>query len=157
MNWTPEQVAAAERRIAVNKVRVPLPPIPRDHVAAVLEASARPTREIYRSKWEGLFRDELEMRRLAGEVVWYGYELIRLQLASFTQDGKVKTIRYTPDFAALEFDVDDIIPELVLYEVKGFWREAARVRIKLAASQFPFRFIAVTRSKGEWLTEVFTQ
>jgi hypothetical protein len=50
---------------------------------------------------------------------------------------------------------------LLLYEVKGMWREAARVRIKVAADRHPFRFIAVTkrlvRDGGGWKEELFSQ
>ena len=33
---------------------------------------------------------------------------------------------------------------LELHECKGFWRDDARVKIKVAASLYPFKFIAVT-------------
>ena len=45
--------------------------------------------------------------------------------------------------------------ELEMHEVKGFWREDARLKIKVAAEQFPFRFVAVTKSKDGWATEEF--
>lgn len=157
MNWTADQVAAAERRIAQN-MNAPLPvsPPPMREEKKKLPRTA--------NKWEMLFRDELELRRQAGEVLWYAFEPIRLKLAQYTQDGKERAIWYKPDFAALvTLDIgytmehmDTVIEEeLVFYEVKGHWREAARVRIKMAASQYPFRFVAVTREHCEWKYEEF--
>jgi len=48
--------------------------------------------------------------------------------------------------------------ELEFHEVKGFWRDDARVKIKTAAYQYPiFHFIAVTkvrkRDGGGWRRE----
>jgi hypothetical protein len=44
-------------------------------------------------------------------------------------------------------------------EVKGHWEEDARVKIKVAASIYPFRFIAVTararKDGGGWVLEEF--
>jgi hypothetical protein len=58
--------------------------------------------------------------------------------------------RYTPDFAALCAD-----GSLRFYEVKGFWRDDARVKIKVAASKFPmFEFFAVKWVGGTWDVEV---
>jgi hypothetical protein len=154
MNWSLEQVKAAEKRIAGNMTF--------KEMLKEVQAIPAPFTSTPRgaNKWESLFRDELEMRRLAGELRWYEFEPIRLKLASFTRDGRPgRTIWYTPDFAALECvgEIRDPRYELVLYEVKGFWREAARVRIKLAASRYPFRFVAVRREAGEWKSEEFGQ
>lgn len=148
MNWTPDQVAAAERRIA-GHMNPNLTKIA-DAVTKVFDVKPTPRGM---NRWESLYRDDLEMRRLAGEIIWYEFEPMRLKLASFTQDGKQgRTIWYTPDFAVAEEE-----GLLSFVEVKGHWREAARVRIKLAASKYPFRFVAVTRREGAWLCEVFRQ
>ena len=74
--------------------------------------------------------------------VWHRYEGITLKLADDT--------RYTADFV-----VQTISGQIELHEVKGFWRDDARVKIKVAAKLFPFRFIAVTREKDGWKTEEF--
>lgn len=59
---------------------------------------------------------------------------------------RIKT-RYTPDFIT-------IADEITAWEVKGFWRDDARVKIKVAATLFPWiRFIAVQRLKGRWVEE----
>jgi hypothetical protein len=50
---------------------------------------------------------------------------------------------------------------LEMHEVKGFWQDDARVKIKVAASIYPFRFVAVTaRAKkhgGGWEREEFSR
>lgn len=76
----------------------------------------------------------LEARRLAGEVKWYAYEGMTLSLAH--------RARYTPDFCVLLAD-----GTLEFHECKGtFVREAALVRLKVAATMFPFRFILAQES-----------
>ena len=78
---------------------------------------------------------ELDALRKAGEVQWYGFEAVTLKLAHAT--------RYTPDFAVLWAD-----GSMSMDEVKGFWRDDARVKIKVAARLFPmFRFRAIQRGK----------
>jgi len=40
--------------------------------------------------------------------------------------------------------------EVEFHETKGFMREAARVRLRVAAEMHPFRFLLVKRAGGEW-------
>ncbi len=86
---------------------------------------------------EAEYRDILEARKLAGEVAWYRFEGLKLRLADNTF--------YTPDFAVMLSD-----GQLEMHEVKGFWADDARVKIKVAADAYPFQFIAVRkRAKRE--------
>lgn len=97
------------------------------------------------NKLEARFANEvLRPQRVSCEIIWWDFEPFKVRLA----DGAW----YTPDFAAID------TVGLVLFECKGFWREAARVRIKVAADKYPFRFVAVTydRKTGEWQYENFT-
>jgi hypothetical protein len=88
------------------------------------------------NKLETSFAQLLELERCAGRWVWWGFESMTLRLAAGA--------RYTPDFPCI-----DAGGHLVIHEVKGHWREAALVRIKVAAELYPFfRFVAVTRPKG---------
>lgn len=61
---------------------------------------------------------------------------------------------YTPDFAVMTAN-----GTMEMHEVKGFWQDDARVKIKVAAESYPFRFVAVkAKSKkdgGGWSFEVF--
>jgi hypothetical protein len=86
----------------------------------------------------------LERRRIAGEVVWYRFEGINLRLADNTH--------YRPDFA-----VQLASGVIEIHEVKGHWTDDARVKIKVAADQYPFRFVAVTKKPkgGGWSLEEF--
>ena len=71
------------------------------------------------------------------------HESIALRIANGAQ--------FRPDFPVVALD-----NVLEFHEVKGFWREAARVRIKAAASIYPcFRFFGVRRIDGAWQYERF--
>ncbi|ASY64458.1 hypothetical protein SJ05684_c30340 [Sinorhizobium sojae CCBAU 05684] len=99
-----------------------------------------------RNKTEQQYEAMLEDMRIAGDVLWYRFEGVKLRLADNTF--------YTPDFAVM------LATGLMeMHEVKGFWQDDARVKIKVAAELYPFRFIAaVPRKKkdgGGWHVEVF--
>ncbi|KAF1698343.1 DUF1064 domain-containing protein [Pseudoxanthomonas jiangsuensis] len=90
------------------------------------------------NKTEADYDAHLELLRAAGEVQWYRFEGVKLRLADNTF--------YTPDFAVMAAD-----GVMEMHEVKGFWTDDARVKIKVAADQYPFRFIAFRprpKSKG---------
>jgi hypothetical protein len=73
---------------------------------------------------EKAFADSLSKQTLAGEIVRWTFESVTLKLGD--------NCRYTPDFYVLMSD-----GSVTFYEVKGFWRDDARVKIKAAASKFP--------------------
>ena len=53
--------------------------------------------------------------------------------------------RYTPDFSAV---VDGVF---TFFETKGFFRDDAKVKIKVTARQFRWaRFVLVEKTKGQW-------
>jgi hypothetical protein len=78
---------------------------------------------------------------MAGEIADYLFEAVKLRLADRTF--------YTPDFVV-------ITPEQIeFHEVKGFWEDDARVKIKVAAAQFWWaRFVAIQWVKKQWKEEV---
>jgi hypothetical protein len=88
----------------------------------------------------------LESRKIAGEIAWYAFEGVTFKLAADT--------RYTPDFAVMLAD-----GRMEMHEVKGFWRDDAKIKIKVAAEMFPFRFVALKKrskkSGGGWDVEEF--
>lgn len=98
------------------------------------------------NKTEQAYADRLRALELAGEILWHKFEGIKLRLADNTF--------YTPDFAVLAAD-----GVMELHEVKGFWQDDARAKIKIAAAMFPFRFFAVKvkakREGGGWDVEEF--
>lgn len=98
------------------------------------------------NKLETDYAGYLREAQIGGEIDWYAYEGIKLRLADATF--------YTPDFFVM-----NRAGELECHEVKGYWEDDARVKIKVAATLFPFRFRAVTRvtkkDGGGWKTEFF--
>ena len=100
------------------------------------------------NKTEAEFAVHLDVRKYRTEIRWYGFEAVTLKLA----DG----CRYTPDFCVVT-----LTGRIEFWEVKGFWRDDARVKIKVAAKLFPWaRFVAVTKRRkqdgGGWREEVFS-
>lgn len=95
------------------------------------------------NKTEAAYSQHLEWRLQGGEILWYLFEGMKFRLAP-------KTF-YTPDFAVMNVD-----GTIELHEVKGFWEDDARVKIKVAADMFPFLFVGVQR-KGVtgWTFEEF--
>lgn len=98
------------------------------------------------NKTEEAYCQHLELRKRYGEIVWYRFEGIKLRLADNTF--------YTPDFAVMLAN-----GQLEMHEVKGFWTDDARVKTKVAADQYPFRIIGVTKlpakAGGGWKVEEF--
>jgi hypothetical protein len=98
------------------------------------------------NKTEATYGLELEMRKRVGEVAWYRFEGLKLRLA----DGTF----YTPDYAVMLED-----GTMECHEVKGFWTDDARVKIKVAAEMYPFRFVAIKaqpkKDGGGWAVEDF--
>lgn len=98
------------------------------------------------NKTEAAYAATLDARRHVGEVAWFKFEGMKLRLADNTF--------YTPDFAVMLSD-----GALEMHEVKGFWQDDARAKIKIAADLYPMRFIAVKartkRDRGGWSIEEF--
>lgn len=98
------------------------------------------------NKTEAEYAEYLQGLTYGRDVLWYKFEAIKLRLADNTF--------YTPDFAVMRSDMT-----MELHEVKGFWQEDAKVKIKVAASLYPFKFIAIKkrakRDGGGWVIEEF--
>lgn len=89
---------------------------------------------------EQAYSNRLKLMESAGEILGFDFEAIKLKLA--------KATFYTPDFMVYAAD-----GTIEIHEVKGHWEDDARVKIKVAAEKFPFIFKALTRKRGEWITE----
>ncbi len=100
------------------------------------------------NKLEQSHLDENILPRVqSGEIVWWAFESINLQIAANTH--------YRPDFAILL-----AAGSMEFHEVKGFWRDDARAKLKVAAEQyFMFRFLGwqkiPKKSGGGWKVEEF--
>ena len=93
------------------------------------------------NKTEAAYFDYLHQRMLLREVIWYAFECLKFRLADNTW--------YIPDFTVILAS-----GEIELHEVKGFWRDDARVKIKVAAEMYPWRFLAVKRQRQQWEFEM---
>ena len=94
------------------------------------------------NKTEAAYAAYLDGLKKDGLIADYRFEAVKLRLAD-------KTF-YTPDFMVLMPDFS-----FEMHEVKGFWEEDARVKIKVAAAQFPVRFVAVKKTKHGGDREAF--
>ena len=101
-------------------------------------------RETRMNKLEGRYYLYLMARQSRAEILKFEFEPEKFRLADNTF--------YTPDFRV-------VLPngEIEFHEVKGFWRDDARIKFKVANEQHPmFRWIAITEDKrtGEFVFEV---
>ena len=98
------------------------------------------------NKTEAEYAEHLELLKRTGKIAWYRFEGMKFRLADNTF--------YTPDFAVMRSD-----GRLEMHEVKGFWRDDARIKIKVAAEQYPIQFVAVKKKTGKeghgWKIERF--
>jgi hypothetical protein len=94
------------------------------------------------NKTEAAYADVLDGRKHTGEVAWYAFEPINIRLAD--------KCFYSPDFMVMLSS-----GEIEIHEVKGFWTDDALVKIKVAATILPFKFIAVRLEKGQWIKREF--
>jgi len=94
------------------------------------------------NKTEAAYADNLEAKKKAGVIIDWKFEALKFRLADRTF--------YTPDFLVINKD------NMELIEVKGFWRDDARVKIKVAREMFPwFAWTAVKVYRGGWKYEEF--
>ena len=82
------------------------------------------------NKTEQAYAAHLNLLLQAGEIQWFKFEGIKYRLADNTF--------YTPDFAVINAS-----GEFEAHEVKGYWQDDAKVKIKVAASLYPVRFVAI--------------
>jgi hypothetical protein len=98
------------------------------------------------NKTEAKYAERLKLLECCGEVLWWRFEGIKLRLADNTF--------FTVDFSVLARD-----GVLEMHEVKGFWTDDARAKIKIAADQYPFRFkafkVEAKKRGGGWKVEEF--
>lgn len=95
------------------------------------------------NKTEVAYERYLSILKMEGKVLWYAFEPITIRLARKTT--------YKIDFLVQFSD-----GSLEAHEVKGFWTDDARVKIKIAAEKLPiFQFVSVRLVKGAWEYERF--
>ena len=98
------------------------------------------------NKTEQAYAEHLAHLQSIGNVLWFKFEGVKFRLADNTF--------YSPDFAVMMSD-----GRMQIHEVKGFWQDDARVKIKVAADLYPFEFVAVKakakKDGGGWSREEF--
>lgn len=93
------------------------------------------------NKTEAAWAAVLEAQRVAGALREWHFEALTLKLAH--------DCRYTPDFLVIRAD-----GTVELHEVKGFWRDDAKVKTRVAARLYPFPILAVSRDgRTGWTVE----
>jgi hypothetical protein len=92
---------------------------------------------------ESAYAAQLDLELRQGLILWWRFEGITLKLGD--------DCRYTPDFAVLAAD-----GVLELRETKGFMRDDARVKLKVAAASFPFRCWLIRKDGGGFNVEAVT-
>ena len=111
-----------------------------------MKARARPVELFgytFKNKLERDYATTLELQRAAKAIRQWTYETMRVRIGNGAW--------YKPDFVVITNE-----DFLELHEVKGRWMEAARVRIRAAAKQYPeYTFIAIQRKARQWTIERF--
>lgn len=108
-----------------------------------MRARVEPRAVAYKSKLEEVYALWLEAEKRRGAIREWAYEAESLRLGQGAW--------YQPDFRVVTSE-----GFVEMHETKGFWREAARVRIKAAAALHPYRFKAIQKDKAlGWKVEEF--
>jgi hypothetical protein len=128
------------KKVAANPaapIQPPLFPTPAAKVSAVNAPGKR------MNKLEARYAAFLDVQKSAGILARWDFEPEKLRLA----DGSY----YIPDFRIVWPD-----GSITFDETKGFWRDDARTKIKVAAALHPYRFRAVRWVQGSWSYEDFS-
>lgn len=94
------------------------------------------------NKLESRYSSHLENMKSIGLILDWKFDAVKLRLAD--------KCFYTPDFLVLMADMT-----IEFHEVKGYWEDDARVKVKVAAALYPFRFFAVMLKKNQFVVEAF--
>ena len=99
------------------------------------------------NRTEAAYERELAEKLHAGTVLWYRFEGIKLRLADNTF--------LTVDFAVMR--ADGLLEMVDVKGSRGVYQDDAKVKMKVAAAQYPFQFkVVIPRRKrdgGGWDVE----
>ena len=106
-----------------------------------MKVNAKIREREWASKLERDYSLVLKAQEQAGTIYWWAYEPLSFRIGAGAS--------FCPDFVVLRAS-----GELEAHETKGMRREAAIVRIKVAARMAPWcRFVLVTRDRRGWHLE----
>lgn len=101
------------------------------------------------NKTEQAYSNMLQTLLAEGEIKWFKFEGLKFRLADNTF--------YTPDFIVMNKS-----DEIEVHEVKGsmaIFQDDAKVKVKVASSLYPFKFIVVIpktkKNGGGWETKEY--
>ena len=101
------------------------------------------------NKTESAYARHLGLLVAAGEIVAWKFEAVRFTLAHNVA-GARNAMTYTPDFMVITDD------DVRFHETKGFMREDALLKVKMAAELYPwFRWFVIRKTKSGWDSEEF--
>lgn len=112
-----------------------------EHQALSPALAAEPREPKWKSKLEREYFFYLRDKLRHGEILHFAYEPVSLKLAPTA--GVLKEAWYTPDF--LVVGLDRVVE---MHETKGHMREAARVRLLVAAAQHPYYRFRLVKKDG---------
>ena len=111
--------------------------LPGDYKQQATPARKQPTRGRM-NKTEALYSMELEAQKRVGAIRDWKFEAVKLRLANKTW--------LTPDFLVIHND-----GTVEFIETKGFLRDDASVKFKIAREMYPFfRWKMLRRKAGDW-------
>ena len=94
------------------------------------------------NKLETRYADYLELQKYLGKVIWWRFHPLKFRLAN-------PACWYEIDFCYLNTNY-----ELIFVETKGFMREDAMIKLKVASEMFPnFPFQLVKWIDNNWVTK----
>lgn len=100
----------------------------------------------YKSKMERQYAWHLAELQGAGKIAYWAYEPVTLVIV----DAGGNRCRYTPDFLVV-WNTGLPILRVEYVEIKGYLREAARLRFLAARERYPFwKFTMLRKSKSGW-------
>jgi hypothetical protein len=139
LNWTEEQVQAHIARARAGWTTETAAVDPRKVAKPIPVHKCEPRM----NSWETSYAYALDLQRMAGLIRGWRFEPWKFILAPKTT--------YRPDFVVWMAD-----GTVQVHEVKGFMREDAAIKIKVASEMNPwFRFFVVKKEGDGWeLTEV---
>lgn len=123
-------------------------------VERIAPAAARPRHEAGKmNKLEAKYAAHLELRKMTNEISDWRFEPMKLRLAPSTFFDIDFLVRF-------DFLLEDggEVAFVELHELKGHWEDDARVKMKVAATMFPwwtFRGVQWDKTAKDWKFEEF--
>ena len=135
-----------------------LPARYQDQIAAQLDAANRAAYPQLTTAKPRLRQDRTGLNKTEAAFLAHLHSLYSGKGVHITAQGMTlklaNGVRYTPDFIVALSPVVQDIAQVLAFETKGFLRDDAGVKIKVAAQQWPWiAFHLVTKRKGGWDVE----